>query len=283
MTDLDLRLLSHRWAHTLQSAALLAALGAQAALLGALAGGGLGALAAGLLAAAALFAAANASPRFTLRALKARPLARHQAPAVHAAVDAFSDRAGLVVKPSLFWIPSSTPNAVAVGSTRRPAIALTQGLVQQLSPRELNGVIAHELAHIHNGDLSVMAVADSLARFTRFLGQFGGMLALLGLFTLQSSWMVVGVLLTMGPGLSTLLMLALSRQREHAADTQAIALTRDPAGLASALASIERRGGTWARLRGLDRAIPSALRSHPHTEERIARLRSLAQPGPAWV
>jgi heat shock protein HtpX len=166
--------------------------------------------------------------------------------------------------------------------------------------RQLNGILAHEVAHIRSGDLRVMGLADVLNRVTGFMSTMG----LIGVpLMFGTGWNIpiLGLLLLIfAPTIGGLLQLALSRAREYDADLDGAALTGDPEGLASALALLERRqGAVWEGLvlPGSRLPEPSLLRSHPRTEDRISRLLSLrrdqsspvsfpltkAKPGPSIV
>lgn len=225
------------------------------------------------------------APRFgagiALRMNGARPLPRHAAPELWEMTRRLSVQAGLPALPRLHFIPSPAPNAFTVGTRHQAAIAVSDGLLRALTLRELQGVLAHEIAHIRNEDLRVMHVAGALGRVTRWLS-IGGLLSL----TLFSplwwagpgmSWLV-GVFLLLAPLGVDLLQLALSRAREFDADLDAAALTGDPHGLAAALRKLEIvERGLLRMLVGM--APPSAsplLRSHPPTAARIERLLTLA-------
>jgi heat shock protein HtpX len=156
--------------------------------------------------------------------------------------------------------------------------------LRQLTLRELAGVIAHEISHIRNNDMSVMGLADLVSRMTNMLALFGQLLVVvnLPLYLLTGAavpWLAIGLLM-IAPTITALLQLALSRTREFDADLGAVALTGDPQGLASALARLEsQRGSLWERvfLPGRREPEPSLLRTHPRTEERIERLLELSR------
>ena len=182
------------------------------------------------------------------------------------------------------YVPSAVVNAFATGSKQEASIALTDGLLRSLSPRELAGVLAHEIAHIASEDLRVMGLADSVSRFTSLLALMGQIAILLSLPALlvgaaEVYWPGL-LLLAASPQLALLAQLGLSRVREFDADRLAAELTGDPQGLASALAKIERVSRSWRAWLGWGNPEPSWLRTHPATQERIARLLTLA-PGPA--
>ena len=186
--------------------------------------------------------------------------------------------AGLPRVPRLYRVPAPALNAFAAGSREDPAIALTDGLLMSLEPRELAGVLAHELSHVRARDVWVMTLAAVVGRMTSLMSFFGQMLLFIlipvSLFTGQGVPLLAIVLLIFAPTISGLLQLALSRTREFDADVGAIELTGDPRGLASALAKLERQRGGWMQRLFMARA-PSWLMTHPSTDERIRRLMAL--------
>ncbi|MFQ6372569.1 zinc metalloprotease HtpX [Shewanella sp. YIC-542] len=277
----------HRWQHHSRrnfwhSALLLLAMGGFLALLGWVLAGSAGLW--GLLVIGSLlwlFRGA-VSPWMVMSMYQARPLAMSRFPALAQLVAQLSRSAGLPVVPQLFLLPHPLPNAFAVGSAERPLIALTEGALQQLQWRELAGVLAHEISHIRSNDLQVMGLADLFSRGTSLLSTLGQLLLLLNLPLWLFGWVSINgwaiLLLLLAPLLSTLAQLALSRTREYDADLHAVQLTGDPEGLASALSKIERHQQGWLRRLWLPAQrvpMPSALRTHPDTSQRINRLMAL--------
>ncbi len=224
-------------------------------------------------------------PEWVMRAYGAVPLGPDDFPEGVALLRRLAARAGLERPPRLYWLPTSLLNAFAVGRPERAAIGLSDGLLRALDARELAGVLAHELSHVRNDDLWIMGLADVVSRLTSLLSWLGQMLVLLNLPFLVGGavpvpWLVV-LLLVLAPTLVGLLQLALSRSREFDADLDAAALTGDPQGLARALAKLERyQGRYWEEILYPGRRIPvpSLLRTHPPTEERIRRLLDLLEP-----
>lgn len=283
-----------RLSNRVQSAILITALAGYLGVLGWILWGGEGIgwlLAAG---AVALMFNPSASPRLLLSLYRAEPIPRAAAPALHRALEALAARAGLPAAPQPWYVPSPMLNAFTVGSAREPAIALTDGLLSGMSFRELVGVLAHEVSHIQAKDIRVMALADLFTRLTHLLSTFGQVLLVLNLPMLylsgySVSWWVVGMLV-LAPGLSLLTQLALSRSREYEADRNAARLTGDPRGLASALVKLERVQAAWFEqlfLPGRRNPQPSLLRTHPATEDRVARLlelesEAMAEPD-GWI
>lgn len=227
------------------------------------------------------------SPRWVMQLYGARRLDPDHAPGLWHVLGLLAERAGLPRAPTLYHVPSRMLNAFAVGSPHQSAIAVTDGLLRQLGDRELLGVLAHEMSHIRNNDLWVMGLADMFSRMTSMLSLFGQVLLILNLPLLllgnaTFNWWAIALLI-LAPNLSALAQLALARTREYDADLNAVALTGDPKGLASALARIERVQGGWMErilLPGRRVPDPSLLRTHPHTEDRVRRLLTLRPAGP---
>jgi len=276
--------LRHRLINAVQSLLLLAMMAAILAALGSIVAGGGGALLA--LGLGALLVAVNPglSPRLILRLYGARALRPEEAPDLHSILELLAARAELPAVPALHYVPSSIINAFAVGSRRRSAIAVTDGLLRALSAREVAGVLAHEVSHVRHNDMWVMGLADLFSRLTQIFSSLGQMLLLLNLPLLllgaaTVSWTAV-LILILAPTASAVIQLALSRTREYDADLGAAELTGDPRALASALARMERyQGRLFEQILFPGRRVPdpSLLRTHPPTEERIRRLLELEQ------
>lgn len=240
------------------------------------------ALAAAAVAAAGYFLAPRLPARTVMALYRASPLDKRHGRQIATVAATLGERAGLDRPPALFVIQSATLNAFSTGSRDDGAIALTEGLLRKLTLRELAGVIAHEIAHIRNGDLPIMTLADILTRATHVAS-----LAAVGVaaFYLPAAiagevrlpWLPI-LLLALAPTISSLLMLALSRSREFDADLDSVVLSGDAVGLASALAKLEPQNGKAIEdllpPGGRRTPQPSLLRSHPTSAERIERLRA---------
>ncbi|MEW8015003.1 MAG: zinc metalloprotease HtpX [Candidatus Sedimenticola endophacoides] len=274
--------LQHAWRNRMQSLLLLGVMAGFLALLGWLLWGRDGLFVLVSVGVVAVLANPAFSPWLVIRMYGARPLDHAETPVLWRAMSELTARAGLSSRPELFYVPSRMLNAFAVGTREQSAIAVTDGLLRQLNLDELIGVLAHEVSHIRNNDLWVMGLADLFSRATSFLSLFGQLLLLLNLplilfSQVTISWWAI-LLLIFAPNLSALAQLALSRTREYDADLNAARLTGNPDGLARALAKIERVQGSWLErlfLPGRRVPEPSLLRTHPETEERIARLMTL--------
>lgn len=278
----------HAWGNRLQSILLLAIMASFLALLGWLLWGGAGVAMLLLLGALGVSLNPTTSPAWVMKLYGARRLGPHEAPGLFGALDLLSRAAGLAATPALYYVPSSVLNAFAVGSPQRSAIALTDGLLRRLERRELLGVLAHEISHVQANDLWVMGLADMFSRTTSLLSLIGQFLLLINLplllFTpVTIDWFAIALLI-FAPSLSALAQLALSRTREYDADLNAVRLTGDPDGLARALVKIEQIQGGWFErifLPGRRIPEPSLLRTHPLTDERVARLLSLRRSAAA--
>lgn len=274
----------HRWHNRLQTVLLVLTLLGIAAVAGSLLLGDGGLWLALAAAGFTLLLEPAAASGLTLRLYGARPLHPDEAPDLWAVLRELAARAGLPTVPVPHYVPSGVVNAFATGSKHHAAIALTDGLLRSLTPRELTGVLGHEIAHIANEDLRVMGLADSISRLTHLLALLGQLAIVLSLPTLllgvtEVNWLAL-LLLAVAPQLALLAQLGLSRVREFDADRLAAELTGDPHGLASALAKIERVSRSWRAwlLPGWGNPEPSWLRTHPATAERIERLLELAPP-----
>ncbi|MDJ0390913.1 M48 family metalloprotease [Roseomonas sp. E05] len=268
----------HQWENRLQSILLLAGLGLLAAVTGSLLAGSDGMLlAAGAALLLLLLEPGAGDPAFRYM-FGAVPLHPAQAPELYALTRELARRAGLSRLPMLHLIPSRQLQAMAGGGRDSPAIALTTGLLAALPPREVAGVLAHEVAHLRHGDLRVMRLAAAAATLTRGMGLLGSILLLLWLPILMAAGAVPSplaiLLLVVAPSVGDLLTLSLSRRREFLADAGAVELTGDPAGLAAALLRLERlQGDDWERLVTRSGAWWLRwLRTHPTIRERVARL-----------
>ena len=223
-------------------------------------------------------------PELMMLLYRANPLDKRHGKQLYGIVDELSSRADLIKVPRIYVVPSLTLNAFATGRTDNAAIAITEGLMRKLSMREIAGVLGHEISHIRNHDLSIMTLADTISRLTQAMSFAAMLLAILNIPTFFTgdwhiSWTAI-LLLYLAPSFSSLLQLGLSRTREYDADLEGATLTGDPIGLASALRKLEHyQGQFWEDLvfpAGRKIPQPSLLRSHPTTEERVARLRDLS-------
>ena len=263
----------------IQTFKLIAGMAVILAVMGYVLFGKWGALAAVPIALVIAFFGPRVSPFVVLRMFRARMIHPDEAPQLYEIHSSLCQRAGLDSLPPLFYIPSRTMIAFATGMQNRAAIAISDGLLRTLTPRELAGVLGHEISHISHNDIRIMSLADSFSRFASTSARAGllSVAAALLLGFWQGLWRLL--ILFLAPAATALLQLALSRSREFNADMGSAELTRDPAGLASALAKLERlHPHGWLERLGMPtdwREEPTALRTHPPTRERIERLLDL--------
>ena len=233
------------------------------------------------------------SDKAALMAYRAQPLTRKEAPELYDLVASLSERAGIPM-PTLFIVPTQTPNAFATGrDPNHAAVAVTEGILKQLSQDELSGVLAHELTHIKNRDTLTQAVAGTLAGAITFIGRLISFGALYGPVTRDSrrggNPFGILFLIILAPLSATLIQLALSRTREYAADQGAAAITQNPLALAQALEKLETLGEqipmngnpAFSPLLIINplsaEGLQALFRTHPPTEERIRRLLEMAK------
>lgn len=225
-----------------------------------------------------LYLLPRVDPRYLMALHRARPLSADHP--FSRMMRALAARARLQRVPALYITPSAAPNAFAVGDHRHAAIAVSAGCLNLLDSREMAGVLAHETAHITNGDSTLSALVDLIRRMTEIAAMAG--LALLLVYWWQTPGLKVPVWMPLiflaAPALAFVLQRALSRVTEHLADARAVELTGDPQGLASALAKINRATRTlWERLTGtsMPDVLPAFLHTHPQIEGRVRRLLAL--------
>lgn len=228
-----------------------------------------------------------AGPSTILRMMRAHPIPPLHSAELYAIAETLARRAGLPVCPRLYITPSPAVDALAVaGRDGAHVIALSAGALRHLSPREMAGVLGHEMTHLASGDVRLFRLVGAMATSVRSLGVAGVLfLTVVALFGgAVPGYPLFLVAFLAGPLIATLAEATLWRLREYAADDGAVTLTGDAHGLATALRRIETLHGNplWRLLRGLRRRPdqPTPLRTHPRTEDRIARLLDKAGPAP---
>ncbi len=269
-----------------RTAALMAVLIVLFALIGQAIGGSNGMIIAFVIAVGLNFASYWFSDKIVLRMYNAHEIDRQNAPELYDMIDRLRRTAGLPM-PKVYVIPSDQPNAFATGrNPKHAAVAVTNGITRMLSKDELEGVIAHELAHIQNRDILTSSIAATLAAaitmLTRFALFFGGGNRRGNVFSTL-------LMLILAPIAAFLIQMAISRAREFVADRDGARICGKPGALASALAKLQ--AGTERVPMNADPStahmfivnpfaggmsgIRSLFSTHPSTEERIRRLREM--------
>ncbi len=255
-------------------------------------GGTSGMLIAFLMAGGMNFYAYYYSDQQVLKHYDATPLEDIRHP-VYRITQKLTQKAGLPM-PKVYLIPDHTPNAFATGRDHNhAAVAVTMGLYEMLNEKELEGVIAHELSHIKHYDILIGTIA---AVFAGAIAMVANMMQFGAMFNnsndRQSSnpimMIVMAILL---PLAASIIQMAVSRSREFIADEGAARMTGNPAGLQSALAKLENYARSGHQIHnateqtahmfiinpfsGLKSSFGSLFRTHPTTQDRIARLEEL--------
>jgi heat shock protein HtpX len=232
------------------------------------------------------------SDKIALLASGAKTVTPEEAPELHAMVDRLVAMADLP-KPKVAVIDTDVPNAFATGrNPKHSAVAVTTGLWQRLEPREVEGVLAHELAHIQNRDVLIMTLASFFAMLagilTRWALFFGGGRDRNG----PPVWLIVFAVSVLTYIISFVLIRTISRYREYAADRGASVITGAPEYLMSALqkiasgiATIPQRDLREVQSMNAFFIIPTNLKSsfgelfatHPPMEKRLAALAQIAR------
>jgi len=229
----------------------------------------------GLLAAIALYWYAD---RAVLAIVQARELAQTEAPPLFAAAERIAARAHMP-RPRLYLIRDGHPRVLSAGrGGRGHALVVTTGLLGAAQPAELEGLIAHEVAHAARRDLLVQTIAAVIASTLLEISRAGG-------------WFQRGLLFVLGPLASAIVHALLSPRREFAADLRAAELCDSPHGLADALLRLEHTNELVAFAGNPafeplyvvnpfeERGLAALFLTHPPSSERIARLRAL---DPEW-
>jgi heat shock protein HtpX len=290
-------LASYKAGNTFKTFILIAALTGLLLVIGYLVGGAAGLLLFAGFAVIFNFAMYWFSGKMALKMSKAVEVSEAEEPELHRMVETLAQRAG-VPKPGVYVTPAEQPNAFATGrNPQHAAIAVTRGIQSALSPRELEGVIAHEMAHIKNRDILIASIAamvagaiSAIANFLQFQLFFGG--------DDENPLGVIGTIAMamLAPLAAGIIQMAISRQREYVADTTGAELLGDPLPLADALDTLQRGAeaipmkvnpaaeplyivnplAANARAQARGGGMGRLFSTHPPMEERIERLRRMA-------
>jgi len=241
------------------------------------------------------------SDKMALKASRARPVEEHELPSVYAIVRRLAAQADMPM-PRIYLIDQPQPNAFATGrNPHHAAVAVTSGIMQLMTEAELEGVLAHELAHVRNRDILISSIAAMLAAalsiFARMALWFGG-----GRDSRDNPLGAIGglIALIVAPLAAMVIRMAISRSREYQADASGATITGQPLQLASALDKIGQasqripmdvnpavsqlfisdplkalQGG-----RGRRRSVSRWFSTHPPVEDRIQRLQDMYYKGP---
>lgn len=235
------------------------------------------------------------SDKVVLRMYNARELSEQEAPLIYTMVRELAMQASIPM-PRICIVPEQAPNAFATGrNPEHSVVAVTEGIVRLLSPEELRGVLAHEIAHIANRDILIQTIAGvmastivSIANFMQFAAIFGG--------TRSSNEegggsnpLMALVLALVAPIAASLIQFAISRSREYLADASGAQYCRQPLALASALEKLQ----AWNQRIPMQNGNPTTAElfivaplfggglarlfsTHPDISDRVARLRAMA-------
>ncbi|HEV8662687.1 MAG TPA: zinc metalloprotease HtpX [Candidatus Methylomirabilis sp.] len=230
------------------------------------------------------------SDRIVLAMYGAKAVGEAEAPELVAMVRGLAQRARLPM-PRVYIIPGPSPNAFATGrSPRHAAVAVTEGILRLMDREELEGVLAHELAHVRNRDTLISTIAATLAGVIMMLAHMARWAAFFGGGRDDDNrGGVVGLVFmaVLAPIAAFLIQLAISRAREYLADATAAQITKKPGALASALERLQhaaqrlplQANPATAHLFIVNplsgRSFASWFSTHPPVEERVARLRAM--------
>ena len=232
------------------------------------------------------------SDKIVLSMYRAREVGPNESPMLYRTVQRLAAKAGLPM-PKVYIIPNPTPNAFATGrDPSHAAIAATQGIIDTLNEDELEGVLGHELVHVKNRDILIGSVAATIAgaitlianwiRWAAIFGGFGGR-------GRDRNGGAIGLLAMsiLAPIAALMIQLAISRSREYSADRGGAEVSGKPLALASALEKLDM----WSKRRPMQvnqstahmfivnplkgGGLASLFRTHPSTEDRVARLREM--------
>jgi heat shock protein HtpX len=228
------------------------------------------------------------SSKTVLKAFRARPVSREQAPELHAIVERLRQQAGLPM-PTVAIAPQRQPNAFATGRNPENAVVcVTEGLLNLVDPEELEGVLAHELGHVKNRDMLLQTITASLSGAITNLARVGAYAPMGGQKGQRSP--AAPLLAVLAPVAAMILQFGISRSREFKADAVGAEISGKPLALASALQKLQAGARQIPMnispsmaplaqvnpLSALSGGLAGLFSTHPPTEERVARLRAMA-------
>ena len=225
------------------------------------------------------------SDKIVLRMYQARELSESEAPMIYSMVRELAANAQIPM-PRIAVVPEEAPNAFATGrNPENSVVAVTEGILRLLSPEELKGVLAHEIAHIANRDILIQTVAGVMASTIVSIANFMQFAAIFGMATKFSE----GLLAVIAPIAASLIQFAISRSREYLADASGARYCGQPLALAAALGKLQ----SWNQRIPMQNGNPTTAEmfivaplfgggmaklfsTHPDINDRIARLREMA-------
>ena len=244
------------------------------------------------------------SDKIVLRMYQARELSESEAPMIYSMVRELAANAQIPM-PRIAVVPEEAPNAFATGrNPENSVVAVTEGILRLLSPEELKGVLAHEIAHIANRDILIQTVAGVMASTIVSIANFMQFAAIFGMGRSSedgegggSNPLMAIVLAILAPIAASLIQFAISRSREYLADASGARYCGQPLALAAALGKLQ----SWNQRIPMQNGNPTTAEmfivaplfgggmaklfsTHPDINDRIARLREMAgiAPSPAW-
>lgn len=230
------------------------------------------------------------SDKIVVRMYRGKEIKEEENPWLHEILERLSQEAR-IPKPRLYLLPLDVPNAFATGRNPKNAcVAVTKGLLQNLNPQGIEGVLSHEISHIKNRDILISTIAASIAGAVMFIGNWLRWMAILGEGEERGGMNLIFLLLLsiLAPLAALIVQLAISRTREYQADSSGARISHNPLGLANALLKIEsivqRRPLREGNAATSHLFIVNPFRgdflfrlfsTHPPVEERVRRLREL--------
>lgn len=229
------------------------------------------------------------SDKIVLAMYRARPVTEADSPDLYSLVNRLAHQAGLPM-PKLYVVPGESPNAFATGrNPQHAAVAVTEGLLRILDREEVEGVLAHELAHVKNRDILIGTIAATFAGAIMMIGSMARWAAILGTGRDNDRGGAVGMLAlaVVAPLAALVIQMAISRSREYQADATGASISGRPLGLANALLKLESASkiipaqaspatAHMMIVNPLHGGIGSLFSTHPAIPERVKRLREMA-------
>ncbi len=230
------------------------------------------------------------SAKIVLMMYKAKEAKKADYSKLHSIVEKIAKQAN-ISKPKIYIIPTEQPNAFATGRNPKNAVvACTEGIIKLLTNEELEGVIAHEIAHVKNRDILITTIAATIAAVISYVAAVARWGMIFGNDRDDNAGNIVALLLLtiITPIVATIIQLAISRAREYHADATGASFIKESKGLSSALKKIEKAAHIHPMRFGnastaslfiqnpfTFKGVMTLLSTHPSTDERIRRLNQL--------